>query len=58
MPNPLSSPEAYQTWIYSLPADYPAVQRLTLVYITTGRLFARVEGMLFFAQNTVLCVQE
>jgi hypothetical protein len=58
MPNPLSSPEAYQTWIYSLPADYPAIQRSTLVYIPTGRLFARVEGMIFFAQNTVLCVQE
>lgn len=58
MPNPLSSPEAYQAWIYSLPNSYPAVYRSTLVYIPSGRLFARVEGMLFFEQNTILCVLE
>jgi hypothetical protein len=58
MPDPLSSSEAYQSWIYALPSQFPLIKRLTLVYIPTGRLFGRVDGMLFFEQHVVLCVQE
>jgi hypothetical protein len=58
MLEPLSSPEAYQAFLYALPERHPSIQRSTLVYIPTGELFGRVEGMLIFEDNIVLCVQE
>ena len=58
MPNPLSSPEAYQTLIYSLPEESARLQRSTLVYIPTGELFGRVECLVHFGTDVVLCVQE
>ena len=58
MPDPLASPDSYQTFIYSLPARYSSIRRSTLVYIASGALFGRVEGILFFAPNIALCVQE
>jgi hypothetical protein len=58
MPDPLSSPEAYQAFIYALPERYPSIRRSTLVYIPSGALFGRMEGMLIFEQGVVLCVQE
>lgn len=54
----LSSPEAYQTFVYALSERYPNVRKSTLIYIPSGALFGRVEGMLFFDQDIVLCVQE
>jgi hypothetical protein len=45
MPEPLSSPEAYQAFIYSLTERFPAIRRSTLVYIPSGELFGRAEGM-------------
>ena len=58
MPDPLSSPEAYQAFIYTLPERYPSIRYSTLVYIPSGALFGRVEGMLIFEQSVVLCAQE
>lgn len=58
MPDPLSSTEAYQAFIYSLTDQFPSILRSTLVYIPTGELFGRVEGTLFFGRDTVLCVRE
>lgn len=58
MPDPLSSPEAYQTFAYSLPDRYPTIQKSTLVYIALGRRFGRLEGMLFFHSGIALCVME
>ena len=58
MPEPLFSPDAYQAFLYTLPELYPSVIRSTLTYIASGRLFGRVEGMMIFDQNIVLCVQE
>jgi len=58
MPDPLSSPEAYQAFIYALSERYPSIRRSILVYIPSGALFGRVEGMLIFEQDVVLCVQE
>lgn len=58
MPEPLSSPEAYQAFIYSLIERFPAIRRSTLIYIPSGELFGRAEGMLFFDQDVILCVQE
>ncbi len=58
MPDPLSSPEAYQTFIYTLRERYPSIRQSTLVYIPSGALFGRSEGILFFDQDIILCVQE
>ena len=58
MPDPLSSPEAYQTFIYTLSEHFPCIRRSTLVYVLSGELFGRVEGILFFDEDVVLCVQE
>ena len=58
MPEPLSSPEAYQSFIYGLTERFPSIRRSTLVYIPSGDLFGRAEGMLFFDQDLILCVQE
>lgn len=58
MPEPLSSPEAYQAFIYTLGERYPCIRRAMLTYIPAGTLFGRVEGMLLFDQDIVLCVHE
>ena len=58
MPDPLSSSEAYQAFIYTLRQYYSSIRRSTLVYIPSGALFGRVEGILSFDQDIVLCVQE
>jgi len=58
MPDPLSSPKVYQAFIYALSERYPSIRRSTLVYVPSGALFGRVEGMLIFEQDVVLCVQE
>jgi len=58
MPDPLSSPEAYQAFIYALPERYPSIHRSILAYVPSGALFGRVEGMLVFDHAVILCVQE
>jgi hypothetical protein len=58
MAEPLSSPAAYTTFIHTLPERYPFIRRSTLVYIPAGVTFGRVEGMLFFDANVILCIQE
>ncbi|OIO97567.1 MAG: hypothetical protein AUK03_02320 [Anaerolineae bacterium CG2_30_64_16] len=58
MPNPFASPEAYQDFVYALQERYAGILRSTLVYVSTGALFGRVEGMLVFASDVILCVQE
>ena len=55
---PLSSPRAYGLYVYGLSERHPSIQRSTLVYIPSGALFGRVEGMVFFEGQVVLCVQE
>jgi hypothetical protein len=37
---------------------FPTIRRSTLVYIPSGEFSGRVEGLLLFEQNLVLCVQE
>ncbi len=56
--DPLSSPRTYQAFIYALPERYSSIRRSTLVYIPSGSLFGRVEGMLAFDHNIILCVLE
>ena len=58
MLEPLSSPAAYQKFVYALPRRYPSIQRSTLVYIPSGNLFGRLDGMVVFTQNVMLCVTE
>lgn len=58
MPDPLSSPATYQAFIYSLPDHYASISRSLLVYIPSGEYFGRIEGMVLFAGDVVLCVQE
>ncbi len=58
MPNPLATPGAYQTFVYSLLERYASIQQSTLIYIASGSLFGRVEGRIFFSGGVVLCVQE
>ena len=58
MPEPLSSPEAYQAFIYALGERHPCIRRSMLTYIPTGTLFGRIEGFLLFDQDIVLCVHE
>ena len=58
MPDPLSSPEAYQAFIYTLTEFFSGIRRATLAYIPSGELFGRAEGMLVFGQSVILCVQE
>ena len=58
MPDPLSSPEAYQVFVYTLAEEFPGIRGSTLVYVPSGVFFGRVEGILLFDQNLVLCVQE
>lgn len=58
MPDPLSSPEAYETFVYALPDRYSSIQRSTLVYIASGSRFGRLEGTVHFVGKIVLCVLE
>ncbi len=58
MPDFLSSPDTYQSFLYSLPEQYPWIHQSNLAYIPTGNRFGRVEGALFFIPDLVLCIQE
>lgn len=58
MLEPFSSPSAYAEFIHNLPERYPVIQHSTLVYIPSGAVFGRVEGILFFVTSLVLCIQE
>ena len=45
MPDPLSSPEAYQAFIYALRRHYPSIRQSTSVYIPSVAFLGRVEGL-------------
>lgn len=58
MPDPLSTPEAYQAFIHTLSERFASIHGSTVVYIPSGALFGRVEGLLVFDQDMILCVKE
>jgi hypothetical protein len=58
VPNPLASFAAYEEFVYGLRERYPSVLLSTLVYIPSGTLFGRLDGILVFAEDLCLCVQE
>ena len=44
----LESPEEYEKYIYALPSIYSQLEKSTLVFIRTGRYFAKIKGTIFF----------
>jgi hypothetical protein len=58
MSNPLASPSDYSIFIHKLPQRYASIQRSSLVYIPLGTQSGKATGMVFFANNVTLCIQE
>jgi hypothetical protein len=56
MAHSLSIPQVYEEFIYTLPHRYRSIRHSTLVYIPSGKLFGRVEGMLLF--DTGKCAEK
>lgn len=56
--NPLLSPSSYATFIHDLPNRYSSIKSSSLTYIPLGAKVGKVIGMVFFANNIILCVQE
>lgn len=54
----LSSPQVYEAFVYTLKERYPSILSSTLTHIPSGTFFGRVEGMVLFEGQIVLCVQE
>lgn len=54
----ISSVQDYETFIYSLPEQYPSVQFSTLVYIPLDAQGGEAEGSLFFPNDIELRVYE
>jgi hypothetical protein len=58
MNNPLRTPDDYELFIYSLPEQFPVIQRSTLIFVRLGASLARVSGTVEFAQGFRLVVRE
>lgn len=58
MNNPLRTPEDYELFIYSLPKNFPSVQKSTVTFIRKGASLARVAGELFFAHEIRAVIRE
>jgi hypothetical protein len=58
MNNPLAKPSEYEEFIYNLPNYYPFIKHFSLVYIPLGTQIGKCVGIVIFADNPVLCVQE
>ncbi|MCA9918963.1 MAG: hypothetical protein KC445_13470 [Anaerolineales bacterium] len=58
MNNPLRTPEDYELFIYSLPKNFPSVQKSTVTFIRKGASLARVAGELFFGHDIRVVVRE
>lgn len=50
--------EEYETFIYSLPARYPAIRHALLSFIRLGSLTATVRAEIFFLHDIVLRVRQ
>ena len=58
MNNPLASPNDYARFLHQLPTRYPFIRHSSLVYIPLGAKVGKSMGMVVFADNIILCVQE
>ncbi len=56
--NPFQSLRDYELFVYTLPQQFPSVQRSTLTVAQRGRLFAELTGELTFAGDYRLSVYE
>ena len=56
--NPFRCLRDYEFFVYTLQADYPAIAHSTLVLQQRGRLFAELNGELFFRNGCRLVVYE
>jgi hypothetical protein len=54
----LASPKVYEAFIYTLRERHPSILRSSLKYIPSGTSFGRVEGIVLFEDQIVLCIQE
>ncbi len=58
MKDPLRTPEDYELFIYSLPENFPSIQRSTITFVRKGTSLARVAGELHFAHDIRVIVRE
>lgn len=58
MSDVLRTVEDYELFIYSLPAEFPGIQRSTLTLVRHGMSLARVSGEISFANGYRLVVRE
>jgi hypothetical protein len=58
MNNPLRSAEDYELFLYTLPVQFPSVQRSTVTFVRRGLSLARVTGELYFAHDLRVVVRE
>jgi hypothetical protein len=58
MNDPLRTPEDYELFLYTLPDQFPSVNRSTVVFIRRGASLARVTGELYFDHKIRLVVRE
>ena len=58
MSNPLRTAENYEIFLYTLPQQFPSIQRSTITFVRRGVSLARVAGQLFFAQDFKMVVRE
>jgi len=56
--NELRTVDDYELYIYSLPAQFPGIQRSTLTLVRHGMSLARVSGDLFFPNGYRLVLRE
>ena len=56
--NPFQSLRDYETFIYTLPAQFPAIQQSTLVLVQRGPRFAILEGAVTWADGYRMTVRE
>jgi len=58
MKNPLSTPENYELFLYTLTEIFPSVRHSTMTFVRRGASLTRVAGELFFDQEIRLIVRE
>jgi len=58
MNNPLSTPEDYELFLYTLAERYPSVRRSTVTFVRRGVSLARVAGELLFDQEIRMVIRE
>ena len=58
MNNPLSTPEDYELFLYTLTEQFPSIRSSSVVFIRRGATLARVTGELHFEGEVRLVVRE